>query len=238
MRVSIVIPAHNEADSIGQLVSEIVALSMEDLFEIVVVNDASVDGTASVLSEMKLQIPNLKVVSHREKYGQSAAIATGVRHAHGELIATLDGDGQNDPADIPKLLSILENSREYTMVVGFRRERRDSWWKIISSKTANSVRGFLLRDNTPDTGCGLKVFYRTTFLTLPFFDHMHRFLPALVLMQGGSVTSVEVSHRSRAHGRSNYGVWDRLWAGLVDLLGVGWLRLRSKQISIEENLDE
>ncbi len=238
MRISIVIPVHNEADNIGQLVSEITALSLEDPYEVVVVNDASVDKTASILSEMKSEIPILKVISHEEKYGQSAAIATGVRYAEGELIATMDGDGQNDPSDIPKLLSVLKNNEEYSMVAGFRKKRQDSPWKIMSSKIANLVRGLLLRDNTPDTGCGLKVFYRATFLALPFFDHMHRFLPALVQMQGGKITSIEVRHRSRTHGSSNYGTWDRLWAGLIDLVGVGWLRLRSKQISIKERFDE
>ena len=238
MRVSIVIPLHNEADNVGQLVSEIAALSLEGRFEIILVNAASLDETALVLSDMKSKIPHLKVISHREKYGQSAAIATGVRYSQGDLIATLDGDGQNDPADIPKLISVLENSQEFSMVAGYRRERHDTWWKITTSRIANSVRGFFLRDDTPDTGCGLKVFYKTTFLALPFFDHMHRFLPALVQMQGGKVTSVEVSHRTRAHGRSNYGTWDRIWVGIVDLIGVGWLRLRSRKILIEEDFDE
>lgn len=238
MRVSIVIPLHNEADNVGQLVSEIVTLSLEGQFEIILVNDASLDETALILSEMKSKIPHLKIVSHREKYGQSAAIATGVRCSQGKIIATLDGDGQNDPSDIPKLISVLENSQEYSMVAGYRKERHDTSWKIISSKTANAVRGFFLSDDTPDAGCGLKVFYKATFLALPFFDHMHRFLPALVQMQGGKVTSVEVSHRTRAHGRSNYGTWDRLWVGIVDLIGVGWLRLRSKKILIEEDFDE
>ncbi|AWT59304.1 MAG: Dodecaprenyl-phosphate galacturonate synthase [Candidatus Moanabacter tarae] len=238
MRVSIVIPLHNEADNVAQLVSEIATLSLKSQFEIILVNDASFDETALVLSEMKLKIPHLKVISHSKKYGQSAAIATGVRYSQGELIATLDGDGQNDPADIPKLISVLENNQEFSMVAGYRRERHDSWWKISSSKIANLVRGFILRDNTPDAGCGLKVFYKTTFLALPFFDHMHRFLPALVQMQGGKVTSVEVSHRTRAHGRSNYGTWDRLWVGIIDLMGVRWLRLRSRKILIEEDFDE
>jgi dolichol-phosphate mannosyltransferase len=153
------------------------------------------------------------------------------------LIATLDGDGQNDPADIPGLLKVFnspDSPAGLQLVIGHRRKRQDSWVKRGSARVANKVRGYLLKDRTPDTGCGLKLFPRNAFLELPFFDHMHRFLPALIQRSGGAVLSVEVNHRPRKHGISHYGIWDRLWVGLVDLLGVMWLRRRSKTADVEE----
>ncbi|MGD9158370.1 MAG: glycosyltransferase family 2 protein [Desulfobacteraceae bacterium] len=241
MLISIVIPVHNEADNIGKLISELKSslLPSKDLsYQIVIVDDASNDNTVIVLSEIKKQIPNLKIVRHKEKYGQSGAIVTGVEHAEGELIITMDGDGQNDPADIPKLISpLLFDGGKRCMVIGYRKNRKDSLWRIISSRVANAVRTFLLKDNTRDTGCGLKAFYRSSFIILPFFNHMHRFLPALFRMYGGEVISVEVNHRARIQGRSNYGTLDRLWAGLIDLMGVYWLCMRTRKISDREMID-
>ncbi|MBN1794041.1 MAG: glycosyltransferase family 2 protein [Candidatus Omnitrophica bacterium] len=231
MLISIVIPVHNEAGNIGPLINEIVQLSLKDLYQIVVVNDASDDDTPRILSESKKNIPALRVISLKEQRGQSAAIATGVEQSEGDLIVTMDGDGQNDPADIPRLVSALLEDQTRRMVVGFRRNRKDSLWKITSSKIANSVRSFLLKDNTPDAGCGLKAFYKSTFTALPFFDHMHRFLPALIQMQGGRVISIEVNHRPRKRGRSNYGTLDRLWAGIIDVFRVYRMRTQSEKVA-------
>jgi dolichol-phosphate mannosyltransferase len=236
--ISIIIPVHNEAENIGQLIGEIGMLSLNYSYQIVVVDDASYDNTYAVLSEIKMNMPHLKIIRHKEKYGQSAAIATGVAHADGELIVTMDGDGQNDPADIPGLISTLLSNKRCRMVVGYRKRRKDSYWRNITSKIANQVRSALLKDHTPDTGCGLKIFYKSSFTSLPFFDHMHRFLPALIQMQGGEVISEEVKHRTREHGKSNYGTLDRMWAGIIDLMGVYWLRLRSKKVLFREGADE
>lgn len=234
--ISIVIPAHNEADNIGTLISEIKQLKLNQPYEIIIVDDASSDDTYANVLKLKADIPELRVIQHEGTYGQSAAVATGIAHAGGELIVTMDGDGQNNPADIPKLVSAILDSKNSNllMVAGFRKKRNDSAWRIISSKIANSVRSFFLRDQTPDTGCGLKVFYRSAFINLPFFDHMHRFLPALIQMQGGDVISIEVTHRARMHGTSNYGTLNRLWVGIIDILGVSWLRLRSKKVRIKK----
>jgi dolichol-phosphate mannosyltransferase len=234
--LSIVIPACNEADNIGTLISEIKQLKLAQTYEIIIVDDASSDDTYANVLKMKADVPELKIIQHASRYGQSAAIATGIAHAGGELIVTMDGDGQNNPADIPTLVSALLNSKNIRlrMVAGYRKKRDDSSWRIISSKIANAVRSFFLRDQTPDTGCGLKVFYRSAFINLPFFDHMHRFLPALIQMQGGDVISIEVTHRARIHGTSNYGTLNRLWVGIIDILGVSWLRLRSKKIIIRK----
>lgn len=230
--MSIVIPVHDESGNIRGLIQEIEALPLEQAYEIVVVDDASRDRTRDVLRELTGQVDSLVVLEHKQNYGQSAALATGIAAARGSIVATLDGDGQNDPADIPRLLACLRESSNsrLRMVAGFRKKRKDSTWRILSSRIANSVRAFFLRDETPDTGCGLKVFFRSTFLELPFFDHMHRFLPALVRMRGGDVESVEVSHRPRAQGRSHYGTLGRLRVGIVDLFGVAWLRRRAKNV--------
>lgn len=236
INLSIVIPAYNEAGNIGTLISEITQLKLNPPYEIIVVDDASSDDTYNTVLKLKTDIPELKIIQHESTCGQSAAVATGIAHAAGELIVTMDGDGQNNPADIPKLVSALVTSKNpnLRMVAGFRKKRDDSPWRIISSKIANSVRSFFLRDQTPDTGCGLKVFYRSAFINLPFFDHMHRFLPALIQMQGGDVVSIEVTHRARMRGVSKYGTLDRLWAGVIDIMGVSWLHLRSKKVNIRK----
>ena len=239
MKISIVVPVHNEADNIVSLIEEIVnAMSQAEAYEIIYVDDGSNDQTPAVLRQALRDFKALRVIRHQQGCGQSTAIHTGVKTANYPWIATLDGDGQNDPADIPHLYEVLIRERETTdnlwMMAGWRNKRYDSAWRLFSSKVANGVRSRLLGDNTPDTGCGLKVFSRDSFLGLPYFDHMHRFLPALILRAGGHVISEPVSHRSRTNGHSKYGTLDRLWAGLIDLLGVIWLQKRAKLPVINE----
>ena len=228
-----VVPVRNEAENIEPLAREIAdALAQLPAFEIVYVDDGSDDGTRTELERMRASIPQLRHVRHTRSCGQSAAILTGVRHARHPWIATLDGDGQNDPADLPRLLDRLASARpeeNLHMLAGWRAARQDTWLRRVSSRVANGVRSRVLRDATPDTGCGLKVFARDTFLRLPWFDHMHRFLPALVQRQGGRVESIVVSHRPRTRGRSKYGVHNRLWVGIVDLFGVAWLMRRTSR---------
>jgi dolichol-phosphate mannosyltransferase len=236
LQLSIVVPVRNEADNIAPLLAEIhAALEGKGEFEVLYVDDGSSDETPVRLAAALAQYPRLRVLAHAKSCGQSAALMTGVRAARGEWIATLDGDGQNDPADIPKLLAVREGAaKEVVLVSGYRRKRQDSVLKKISSRIANSVRSSLLGDATPDTGCGLKLVARATYLELPFFDHMHRFLPALVQRAGGATLIVEVNHRARTRGRSNYGVLDRLWVGIVDLFGVLWLKRRAARPVVRE----
>lgn len=239
MKISVVVPVYNEADNISALIAEIVmAMSQAEAYEIIYVDDGSIDDTAMVLKQAQQNFKALKVIRHQKSCGQSPAIYTGVKAANYPCIATLDGDGQNDPADIPRLYQLLVQQRKISnnlwMVAGWRNKRHDSAWRLFSSKLANVVRSGLLGDNTPDTGCGLKLFLRDEFLGLPYFDHMHRFLPALVLRAGGQVISEPVNHRVRAHGCSKYGTLDRLWAGIVDILGMIWLQKRAKLPEIIE----
>jgi len=199
---------------------------------VIYVNDGSTDGTAHALEQALAAYPRLRALAHRDSCGQSAALWTGVRAARAPWVATLDGDGQNDPADLPKLLAARDEPQRppnLQLVTGRRAIRRDRWVKRVSSRIANAVRSQLLQDRTPDTGCGLKLILRSAYLELPFFDHMHRFLPALVQRNGGATVSVDVHHRPRSRGRSNYGVFDRLWVGIVDLFGVMWLRRRMRR---------
>ncbi len=237
-QVAVVVPVRDEADNIAPLITEIeAALEPVAPFEIVYVDDGSRDATRERLAEMRARHPRLRVVRHRESCGQSQALVTGIRLARAPLIATLDGDGQNDPADIPRLLARLAEespaARDRLLVAGQRTKRRDTAIRRVSSRVANGVRARLLGDRTPDTGCGLKVFTRAAFLDMPHFDHMHRFLPALMIRQGGTVVSVPVNHRQRQRGRSKYGLWDRLWVGIVDLFGVMWLQARATPPVIE-----
>jgi len=239
MKISIVVPVHNEAGNILPLIEEIEkAMTQAEAYEIVYVDDGSRDQTEAELKDAMRRFQALRVVRHRQSCGQSTAVRTGVKAAHHPWIATLDGDGQNDPADIPRLYTALLEHRKTTpnlwMIAGWRNKRYDSPWRLFSSRFANTVRSTLLGDNTPDTGCGLKVFARDKFLELPYFDHMHRFLPALVIRAGGGVISEPVNHRARGVGVSNYGTLDRLWAGITDLLGVIWLQKRAKLPEVNE----
>jgi dolichol-phosphate mannosyltransferase len=229
MDLSVVIPVKNEAGNIAPLVAEIVAaLDGRAAYEIIYVDDGSGDSTEAEIRRLQATLPQLRLVRHARSCGQSAAIRSGVKAARGRWIATLDGDGQNDPADIPTLWRLAQAGPETPplMIAGHRARRQDSWSKRQASRIANAVRRRLLHDDTPDTGCGLKLFPRALFLDLPYFDHMHRFLPALVLRDGGIVRSVPVNHRPRRRGASKYGVLDRLGVGIADLVGVMWLRRR------------
>jgi glycosyltransferase involved in cell wall biosynthesis len=238
-QLSIVVPVRNEAENIAPLVAEIrAALEGRVDYEVVYVDDGSSDDTAERLAELAADFPRLRVVRHRESCGQSTALRTGVKAARSLWIASLDGDGQNDPADIPRLLGELGDldcASLDQMIVGHRRRRRDTAVRRMSSRIANGVRASLLKDRTPDTGCGLKLFSKAAFLEFPYFDHMHRFLPALTLRAGGYVRSVEVNHRPRTRGRSHYGLGNRLWVGIVDLFGVMWLQRRSKHPFLTED---
>jgi dolichol-phosphate mannosyltransferase len=239
MKISIVVPVHNEAGNILPLIEEIEkAMTQAEAYEIIYVDDGSRDRTEAELKEAMQQYKALRVIRHRQSCGQSTAVHTGVKAAVHPWIATLDGDGQNDPADIPRLYKTwLEKSSTLAnlwMVAGWRNKRYDSKWRLFSSKFANTIRSSLLGDNTPDSACGLKVFARDKFLELPYFDHMHRFLPALVIRAGGSVISESVNHRPRGAGVSNYGTLDRLWAGITDILGVIWLQTRAKLPEVNE----
>lgn len=230
--LSVVVPVRNEAPNVVPLIEEICAALAGVAHEIVYVDDGSTDNTAATLIEARCRWPDtLTVRRHKSGCGQSAAIVTGVRAAGGTWIATIDGDGQNDPADIPRLFG--QAGPALTLIAGHRTARRDSWVKRRTSRVANAVRAGLLHDATPDTGCGLKVFQREAFLALPHFDHMHRYLPALFIRAGGTVVSVPVNHRPRLRGQSKYGTLDRLWVGLFDLVGVYWLQRRWQRPVIE-----
>jgi dolichol-phosphate mannosyltransferase len=225
--LSVIVPARDEAANLPRLLDEI-ARALERLqYEVIVVDDGSIDGTWDVLTARAEAEPRLRPLRHARSAGQSTSLWQAAGHARGAWLATLDGDGQNDPADIPRLLARAQRG-DVTLVAGHRQARRDNLLRRVSSRVANGVRSALLGDGTPDTGCGLKLIRRTAFLNLPYFDHMHRFLPALVQMQGGACVSVPVAHRPRVAGQSHYGVNNRLWVGLVDLVGVMWLRRRSR----------
>jgi len=230
IELSVVVPVHNERDNIVPLIDEIcAALTGIASFEIVYVDDCSRDDTLAVLREAKARYPQLRVVRHLAQSGQSTAVRTGVKAARGTWIATLDGDGQNDPADIPKLLDARHRAdAQVKLFAGWRVDRHDDFVKRISSKVANGVRSRMLKDATPDTGCGLKLLERALFLDLPYFDHMHRYLPALVQRAGFRTLSVPVGHRPRTRGTSKYGVMNRLFVGISDLRGVAWLIRRAR----------
>ena len=238
--VSVVIPVCNEQDNVEPLAREIhAALSGRWSFETIFVDDGSTDGTAAALLAARAAgLPEIRLLRHAVRSGQSAAVATGVRAARAPWIATLDGDGQNDPADIPKLLEAAQADRggRLRLVMGNRTTRRDTWLRRLSSRVANGVRGGLLKDGTPDTGCGIKVFDRAVFMDMPRFNHMHRFMPALFQREGYDVASVPVNHRERTRGTSKYGLHNRLWVGIVDLFGVMWLiRRASRRVVVSED---
>ena len=230
-QASVVVPVRNESGNLKPLIEEIAAaLRGHYAFEIVYVNDGSTDGTAGELRELADAVPELRFLSHIHSCGQSSAVRTGVAAARAPLVATLDGDGQNNPAFIPAMIEMLQNKPAVGLVAGQRVGRKATGFKKLQSRVANSVRGAILRDGTRDTGCGLKAFRRAMFLNLPYFDGLHRFLPALVRREGYDVGYVDVVDRERLHGVSNYGFWDRLWVGILDLAGVWWLIRRRRRI--------
>jgi glycosyltransferase involved in cell wall biosynthesis len=229
--VSVVVPVRNEAENVAPLTQEIAAaLDGRWTFELVFVNDGSTDGTEAALAALKREHSWLRQIKHEASCGQSAAVRSGVAAARAALVATLDGDGQNDPSFIPALLAALEKGANVGLAAGQRVGRRDGGFKKFQSRIANGVRARILRDGTRDTGCGLKAFRRDAFLALPYFDGLHRFLPALFRRDGYAVAYVDVIDRPRRHGVSNYGMWDRLWVGILDLCGVWWLIRRRKRV--------
>ncbi len=228
--ITVVVPILNEAENIPPLLDEIAQVAKNiPISEIIYVDDGSTDGSFDILQSLKTKYPALRVIKHGQRSGQSAGLWTGIKAASNELIVTLDGDGQNDPADIPLLYHaycqyVDENPK--IMVAGERKKRNDIWIKRISSRFANRIRSGLLKDRTRDTGCSLKLFRRKDYLALPYFDHMHRFLPALMLRDHVRLLHVPVSHRARTRGISKYGTLDRLAVGISDLWGVWWLLKR------------
>lgn len=237
--ISIVIPAKNEQNNIGPLIREIYqALCNSAIcFEVVIVDDGSNDNTYLETLEITTKLNcNARVVRHYKSVGQSTAIYTGVQHAQGNWIITLDADGQNDPADILGMITQAQSVKSpHFCIAGYRKQRKDTHWKRMQSRFANKIRRALLNDGTPDTGCGLKLFPRTTFLQLPYFDHMHRFIPALVRRLNGEILIYEVNHRDRIAGNSNYNAWNRAFVGVIDMLGVMWLQKRTKSVLIEKS---
>ncbi len=229
--VSVVVPVRNEAGNIAPLVAEIAAALAGHALEILYVNDGSRDATEEELRGLMAQRPWLRQIRHAQSCGQSAAVRSGVAAARAAIVVTLDGDGQNDPAFIPALLTALEQGAPRVgLIAGQRVGRKATGFKRWQSRVANAVRGAVLRDGTRDTGCGLKAFRRDLFLTLPYFDGLHRFLPALVRREGYDIGYVDVVDRPRHQGTSNYGLWDRLWVGILDLAGVWWLIRRRKRV--------
>ena len=235
-QLSVVVPVHNEEDNVAPLVAEILAALRGRVdFEIVYVDDTSRDATLARLRDLQATTPELRVVRHLANAGQSTAVRNGVKAARAPWIATLDGDGQNDPADIPTLLAKRDASpTEVKLFAGWRVNRQDSGSKRWASKFANAIRARLLRDATPDTGCGIKLFARDAFLDLPYFDHMHRYLPALMQRAGWQTVSVPVNHRHRTAGVSKYNNLGRALVGIKDLFGVSWLIQRSRRTAVEE----
>lgn len=229
-QISVVVPVHDEAGNAAALAREIATAFAGRSFEIIFVDDASRDATLAELRAAMADLPALRVLSHGSNAGQSRAVRTGVLAARGEIVVTLDGDGQNPPVDAPKLVdALLAAPADVALVGGVRARRQDSEAKRQASVWANRIRRKLLNDDADDTGCGLKAFRREVFLRLPYFDHIHRYLPALVIREGYQNLYLDVGHRHREVGRSKYTNWGRLVASLSDLLGVIWLKTRSRR---------
>lgn len=228
--ISVVVPVHNEAENIPVLVGEIATALKGRSFEAIFVNDGSSDDSEAVLKRLATTRPWLRQIKHAKGCGQSAAVRSGVRAAKAPIVATLDGDGQNDPAYLPQLIDALEAGGAGVGLANGRRLKRKGGFKRIQSRIANGVRAFVLRDDTLDTGCGLKAFRRDVYLALPYFDALHRFTPALVRREGYGVRYVDVVDRVRQHGKSHYNIWNRLWVGILDLYGVFWLIRRRRRV--------
>jgi len=231
LEFSVIVPVHNESGNVEALAREIAAALDGRAYEMIFVDDASTDETRSELAALKEAFPMLRILSHRKNAGQSRAIRTGVKAARGRVVGTLDGDGQNDPADLPDLYRALTRQdapEKLAMVMGRRASRKDTAWKRFGSRFANSIRKRMLRDDCDDSGCGIKVLKREVYLALPYFDHMHRYMPALVRADGYNVEYMDVNHRERGAGRSKYTNFGRLWAALSDLRGVTWLIRRRR----------
>jgi dolichol-phosphate mannosyltransferase len=229
-KISVVIPIYNEEGNIINLIDELIPIVDKIGGEIIIVDDNSDDASRDLILKKKNNV-NIEILllQHAKQYGQSAGLLTGIKAAKNDLIVTLDGDGQNDPKDINSMLKVWEDNNEnsYLLVIGHRQNRQDNWSRRYASLMAKRFRKFILKDSTPDSGCGIKVFSRNLFLSLPYFDHIHRFLPALTRRHGGSVISHIVSHRNRSSGVSKYSNWQRFRVGLIDLYGVSWLIKRS-----------
>lgn len=231
LEISVVVPVHNEAGNAAALAREIADAMSGRAFELIFVNDASTDTTLDELVELKTELPQLRVLSHRKNAGQSRAIRTGVQHARAPIVGTLDGDGQNDPADLPELFRKLtrpDAPDKLAMVMGRRAKRQDTAWKRFGSRFANNIRQRLLKDGCDDSGCGIKVIRKSVYLELPYFDHMHRYMPALINAEGYEAEFVNVNHRGRIHGVSKYTNFGRLGAAVSDLRGVTWLMKRRR----------
>ncbi len=238
MKLSIVIPMHNEEDNVEALVREIdIACADIDSKELILVDDGSKDKTAQLILDMQKEFAWIRLLQHKPAGGQSAAVHSGVQVAHGEIICTLDGDLQNPPSEIPKLVAPFDAAdapEHLGLVAGQRVDRQDTWAKKLGSRFANGLRSWMLDDDTRDTGCGLKAFRRDAFLELPFFNHMHRYLPALFKRQGYAIVHVDVSHRERGGGASKYTNFQRALVGVHDLFGVAWLIRRAKTVRATE----
>ena len=231
-KVSVVIPIYNERDNIIKLLEEVLkVIDSQAGDEIILIDDCSTDDSVKLISEYQNKSDsNIILVQHQNRSGQSASLLTGIIKANNGSIITFDGDGQNDPKDIKNMLEIWEKeykNSDFLLLIGNRIRRKDTFSKKLASRLALYIRKIILKDNTPDTGCGIKIFSKSTFLSLPYFDHIHRFLPALVNRQGGRVISIPVSHRARVGGKSKYSNWLRFRVGILDLWGVFWLIRRS-----------
>jgi dolichol-phosphate mannosyltransferase len=238
VKVSVVVPVKDEVENIAPLAREIAsAVAGAGESEIIFVDDGSTDGTAAALVALKTGIPSLRVITHASNLGQSRGVRTGVRAARGEIIVTLDGDGQNDPADIPKLLAEFDRGEaSLGLVSGVRAKRKDTFSRRLASRLANNIRQSLLHDGATDTGCGLKAFRREAFLALPYFDHIHRYLITLMIREGYKVAFVDVNHRPRLHGESKYTNFNRMLVGIDDLMGVRWLQRRMRKKTVAKEL--
>ena len=240
--ITVVVPIYNEAENIEPLIKEIFeATENLPVSEVVYVDDASTDGSWDVLKGLRTKYPPLRIIRHKNNSGQSAALLTGIKAAGNDFIVTLDGDGQNPPADINLLWEAYQRHKDNLprlAVMGERNKRNDNWIRRISSRFANRLRASLLKDMTKDTGCSLKLFRRRDYLNLPYFDHMHRFLPALLMREGVQLIHVGVSHRPRTHGQSKYGTLDRALVGISDIRGVLWLQKRARRALENETYEE